>query len=149
VTPSQIVELVYRALIVVGVGWLIFHIYREGEDRITSQDLVAVNKQLAANAAIEARREEARKNADAQREADSIAIMGVVRQHQQPIRLCNSSGAGALPGAPTSSPGSPTGGGRPDAGSGENLRPAVSAFELKYEGAFATCRSLLAQCSVR
>ena len=149
-TPAQIIALVRDALIVVGIAWLVFHIYRDGEERVRKQDMEAVQKQLAANAAKSAQFAEEAKNAEAQRVADNLQVMAAVGAYHQPVRLCNSGSAGAVPGAPATAAGHPAGPGTTNEGIGSDpfgpdLRPAISGFETKFEGYFSACRSILNQ----
>ena len=142
-TPTQIIALIRDILIVGGLGFLVLKIYSAGESEIQKKDLEAVTKQLTQNSKDVAAWAEQERNAEAQRQVDVQTITAAVASHTDPIRLCSAASSGSVSNhPPTPSSGPPASGGS-DKGPGEDIRPAISAFEFKYESSLSACRSIL------
>lgn len=140
---SQYIALIRDALILGGILCILWFIHHADQNAAKVADLQAVEKQLDANVKQEAQWAEEARNAEAQRAADNQAVVAAVGTHTSPVFMCRNSGGGPVSGTPAhATSGTPAAGGV-DTGPGENLRPAISAFELKYEGYLSACRSVL------
>lgn len=152
-TPSQIIAIVRDVVILAALGFVVFWIWRSGEDRVKVSDMAAVEKQLAANATEIGKWRDQATKAEEQRNADTQTIRADISSHSAPILVRPPAPAprtGSLP-SPASGAGCPSPiGGAADGGargstSTVDLRPAISALELKYESALADCRAALAK----
>jgi hypothetical protein len=143
VSIATIIALVRDAVILGALAWIILFIYHAGENADLKADMKALQVQLTANAKTEAKYAEEARLAEAQRQVDNQAIVAAVGSHTDPVFVCHNPGRSAVPGAPAAPAGSAPAAGGSDAGPRENLRPAISAYELKYEGSLATCRAVL------
>jgi hypothetical protein len=148
---STIIALIRDALIIWGLGYILWYVHSSAQSAIRIQDLQAVQRQVEANAQTLAKWNEEARSAEIQRQADMDKVSGLIASNRAPVRLCpNPPGTRPVPGNPPGSKGEPAGSGGSDLGPGEDivgedLRPALAAFELKYESALASCRSVLAQ----
>lgn len=140
---SQILALLRDVVIVGGISWIGLFVYRSGENADVKQDLAAIQQQLAANAANEARWDKERLDAEAQRTSDMVAVTAAINSQRTPVLLCNKAGSGSVSRSPSPSPSSTPSAGGSTEGSGENIRSEINAFELKYEAYLGQCRSLL------
>jgi len=145
-SPTQILALIRDAAILGALGWVLWKVYADGEDRVKSQDLKAVSTQLLANQKVMNGWQEQQQNAEAQRRVDMANINAAITEQHQPVWVCHSGSPGALPSAPAP----PTGGtprpGGTEVGSGTtaiDIRAAVNDFEHKYENALSECRTIL------
>jgi hypothetical protein len=143
-TPATIIALVRDAVILGALAWIILFIYHAGVNADLKADMKALQTQLAANAKTQSQWLEESRNAESQRQADMQSIAAAVGRHaDSPIRLCQPTHSGPLPGAAAPSAGHPAAAGGPDERAGKDIRPAISALELKYESALAQCRAVL------
>jgi hypothetical protein len=151
-TPSQILAIARDVVILAALGFVVWWIWRSGEDRIKVQDITAVQEQLKANAKQLADWKKESADADAQRATDLQGVRDLIA-HGKPlvVRLAPAApGPGAVPGAATGASGGAACPGSADAGSGSgtrtvDLRPAIAALETRYETALADCRAVLAK----
>jgi len=144
-TPGQILTIVKDVAIIAGLIFVILWIRNDGKNVVKLQDLQAVQQQIASNAAQEAAWQSQRQEAEAQRVQDTQTITAAIGAHRDPLIVRVPASANTVPGvAPKTASICPASGGD-DAGSRVDLRPAVAAFELKYETVLADCRSALSQ----
>lgn len=152
-TPGQIVALVRDALILAALGFVVWWIWRSGEDRVKVADMAAVQKQLAANATELANWRAQSAQAETQHAADLQTINATLAQHNQPLIVRVPAPAprpGAVPSPASAACNQPAASGATDARSGGgtttvDLRPAISGIEARYEAALADCRAALAK----
>ena len=145
--PLQIISLARDAFLVLAVAWLVWFIYHAGQNAEIKRDLAAIQKQLSVNAQKQAQWAEEAKNAEAQRLVDLQAVGAAIADQRRPIIVRIPSGGGAVSGTPAAPAGGTAcpGGTREGPGKDTDIRTAINQFELKYEGYFATCRSILNQ----
>lgn len=144
-TPAQILAIIKDVAIIAGLIFVVLWIRNDGKNVVKIQDLQAVQKQLAANAAQEAAWATQRQQAEVQHAQDIQAVSAAVNAHSAPIIVRVPANPSPLPGTSPTATGANPGRGGSDDGPRIDLRPAVSAFERKYETAFADCRSALSQ----
>lgn len=143
-TPGQIIALVRDVVILIALGLLIWLLISYGKDVVKVSDMRAVQKQIDTNAQTEAQWRKEQTDANQARDTQIAQVGAAIASQRAPVRLCGPTRASPLP-SPTAAPsGSNTVPGGTDSGSGVDLRPAINAFELKYETAFASCRAALA-----
>jgi len=146
-TPGQIIALIKDVVIVAAIGLVIYVLVNYGKDIVKVQDMAAVQKQIAANTATEARWREERDHADQNRDAQLAQVAGAIDKQRAPVYLMRPAAAapnpGALPGnaGQAGNPACPTGGS--DQGLGVDSRPAINALELKYSTALIECYAAL------
>ena len=142
---SAIIALIRDAVIVGLLGYITVHIYTAGENSVEKKDLEKVNQQLMQNAKDVAAWAEQSKNAEAQRRIDIANTNAHIDAQRAPIIVrVPSNSTTAVPGVPAAAGSCPATGGGSDKGYGVDVRPAINAFEQKYEGYLATCRFILA-----
>lgn len=151
-TPSQIIAMVRDAAILGALGFILWYVHRADENAFKVDNLTAATKQLTANAATAARYSKEASDAQSQLAQQMAANAAAIGSQRAPVLLCPpSAGARAVSGAPSSAAGQLAGAGGAAAGArsdpqpGRDVRPEINAFEVKFEGALATCRSVLAQ----
>lgn len=148
-TPSQILALIRDVAIVGALAFVVYRIYTDGANAVKVADMKAVQKQLDANTQTVARWSQEASDAQKQRTQDLSTIHDAIAAHSQPIVVLRDrpASAGTVP-SPSATPGSqPAACGSADRGSGKDtvdIRPDISAFETKYEGALAECRAAIA-----
>lgn len=143
--PAQIIALVRDVLVVVGIGWLIFHIYRDGEDKVRRQDMEVVQKQLTANAAQQARWAQERTDAETKRDSDLRSVRDAIASNSRPVIVRVPSGGSAVSGHTAGAASCPAGSGGSDGTVGKDLRPAIREYEEWIEREFGDCRVVLSQ----
>jgi hypothetical protein len=130
--------------IALALGFIVWRIYVDGQNSIKVTDIRALQTQLTANAQKEEGWRTQANDASQALQSDLANVHAIVAQHTDPIVLRVPARCSAVPG-PTPSPASqPATTGSPDTGSGVDLRPQISAFELRYEGIITDCRAALA-----
>ena len=138
------VALARDGIILAALAFIIWFIYHAGQNADLKADMAALQKQLLVNSQQEARYATEAKDAELQRQADMQSALAAINSHaNSPVRLCRNAGGSSVPGTATASAGRVTSAGGSDAGLGEDLRPAITALELKYEGYLASCRAVL------
>ncbi len=148
-TPGAIIALIKDGLIILAIGAAIWLFVTYGKDIVKVADMKAVQKQITANAATEANWRKEQIDANTQRDATLAQVAaGIANQHAPvivrngPARVC------PMPVAATQAGSPPAATGGTDEGRGSNsesidIRPALNAFELKYETVIADCRAAL------
>jgi uncharacterized iron-regulated membrane protein len=146
-SPLQIVSLARDLFLVLAVAWLVWFIYHAGQNAEIKHDLAAIQKQLAVNAQKQAQWAQESKNAEDHRLVELQAVGAAIADQRRPIVVRVPAGSGTLPSGPATPASDPacTGGARAGVGKDIDVRAAINQFELKYEGYFAACRSLLNQ----
>lgn len=152
-TPSQVIALIRDVLILAALGFLVWWIWRSGEDRVKVTDMAAVQKQLAANARTLEQWKAQSTQAETQHAADLETIRSTLAQHSAPILVrvpAPAAGPYALPGASPAPRCEPAGAGGDHGATGGgsrtvDIRPAVTAVEERAEEALADCRAALAK----
>lgn len=143
-TVTQIIALVRDLMILILLGVILWVVYRAGENHDLKNQVTALQRAVEANAQTEAQWTKEARDAEVKRQTESAAILAVVGKHSDPIRLCNKDSSSGMSKGAAASPGDLATAGTNDGGSGKDIRPAVTAFEIKYEGYLAACRSILA-----
>ncbi len=144
-TPAAIIALVRDALLILGVGFVVFWIWRDGRNGVKVADMAAVQQQITANASQEAAWHAQRDAAEVKHAQDIQSVTALISAHNQPIIVRIPTSSSPVPGTASPSAGIHPSGGGADPGPGVNIRPDVQGFESKYELALANCRSALAQ----
>jgi len=144
-TPGQIIALVRDAIIVIGIGLLLWMVRESGKNADIKEDMKAMQKQLQLNAQLSGKWESERITAEAQRYADMQTVTNAINSHREPVRLCNAPSPGGVSPSPSTPAGDTSGPRRLAEGPGEDIRPAINAFAIKYESYLAACRTVLAQ----
>lgn len=150
-TPSAIIALIRDFAIVGALGFILWYVHRADQNDFKVQDLSADVQQLKTNAADAQRWQKEQTDATTQQASEMAKVSAAVNAQHAPILVCpHASSPGNVPGHTPSTPGATATSGRPDPGPGAvpqptDIRGAIDAFELKYEGALASCRSVLAQ----
>jgi hypothetical protein len=146
-TPGQIIALVRDVVILIALAALIFLLVNYGKDITKVRDFEAVQKQLAQNATTEAQWRQEAQDAQNQLTADMADLRARISIQRAPIVLRGSASSCPVPSAATGTPGDHPGTRPDDAGPRGDIdvRAAINAFELYYEGKFAECRSALRQ----
>ena len=150
-TPAAIYAAVRDVLILAVIGFIAFKVYELGADQVKVADMKAVQKQLSSNAAQAAAWQKESSDANAQRAQDLEDVRAAVAAHgSEPVYIVrNAPSGGAVP-----APAAAAGCGRPASGGTDagprgdplavDVRPAINAFELKYETVLANCRAAIA-----
>lgn len=123
--------------------WFINHA-DQNSAKVAEQN--GVIKQLTQNAKDIAAWAEQSRDAEAQRRVDMQNVTAAVLQQRTPVLVRVPSSPGPVSNAPAQAGSCTPAAGGSDQGSGEqlvNVRSAINAFELKYEGYLAACRSVL------
>lgn len=151
-TPRAIIALVKDLVIIAAVACTLYFVMNYGEDFVKLKDVQALQLQLKDNATAEARWRQEQVNADTDKEATLSRLALAIGSQRAPVYVLRggSPSAGPVPGAPAPAGGEPARPGGTHAGSRGDLepldqRPAVNAYEIKYEGALADCRAGLAK----
>lgn len=149
-TPAAIIALVRDLIIVIALGLLIWLLISYGKDVVKVADMKAVQKQLDANTKQVAQWSQEASNAQIQRTQDMATVSAAIAAHSQPIVVLRDRPAspGTVSHTPAGASGQPAICGSADGGSGKDtvdIRPDISAFELKYEGLLADCRAAIAK----
>jgi hypothetical protein len=149
VTFGAIIAVIRDVVIVAAIGIVIYLLIHYGEDVVKVTDMAAVQRQITANIQTEAQWRQEQTDADSKRDTEIQQISAAIGAQRAPVYTVQPSAAKARSCAVSSNPitagGQPAVGGSADSGRGEDLRPAINAFELKYETALADCRSVLSQ----
>lgn len=141
-TPAQIIALIRDCAIVGALCFILWKIYGAGVDSVKLADMKAVQTQLQTQQRqIEAYAQQVN-DANAQRSQDTQAITAAIAAHQQPVIVRLAPSPNTVPAVPIQASSAHPESGGIDAGRGIDLRPAIAAFELKYEQALADCRLL-------
>ena len=144
-TPGQILVLVRDVLVLGALGFVIYRIYVDGENRVRQQDMQAVEKQLATNTLEQRQWAQDIRDAEAKRIEDMEHVSAAIAAQRAPVIVRVPAGAGTMPRAsspPATGTACPRG---PAEGPGVDIRPALNALEFKYERALADCRAVLAE----
>jgi hypothetical protein len=146
-TFSAYLSLARDLLIVSALGYILWVVHSQAENSVKVADMQAVEKQVLANAQTLSRWSQEAHDAEVKRETDMAGVTALIGAQHAPIRLCipPKASPGTVSGNPASTPSGTAASGGTDAGSGEDIRPAINAYELKYESALASCRSVLSQ----
>ena len=150
-SPAAIYTAVRDLLILAVIGFIAFRVYTDGKNAAKVADMAAVQKQLAANAAQSAAWQKESSDANLKRQSELAQVSSAIGAQRAPVLVCpGPSSPGPLPSHPTGAGGEPAAPRSADAGpragaAAIDIRPAINAFELKYERAFADCRSVLNQ----
>jgi hypothetical protein len=152
VNPTQIIAVVKDVAIVAFGVWLFLFIRHSGQDAIKLADMQAVQKQIAVNATQEAQWNQQHAQAEAARDESLKTINATIVANRTPVLLritAPAPSANPVPGGAGGAQGGNPSGGGPSAGPGGDsqsidLRPAINAFESKYEAALADCRAVIA-----
>lgn len=144
-TIAQWITVARDVFVVAALGWILFYIHRAEQNAVKVADMQAVQKQLSDNVAQEAKWEQQRENAEAQQTVDMQAVATAVAQQHSPVIVRVPAGPSPVPRDPGSPAGGTAGAGstQPGPGASIDVRPALNAFELKYEAYLAECRSIL------
>ena len=142
-TISDYIALAERLFIVTALGFILWYVHRADQNAVKVQDFQAVQKQIDQNTATEALWAKRFQDAEAQRYQDMQTVAAAISAQHSPVIVRVPTSTGTVSGTPTGSQGSPACPGGSREGPGEDRRAAINAFELKYEGYFATCRALL------
>lgn len=148
-TPGQIIALIKDLAIVVTLGLAIWLLISYGKDIVKVSDMKAVQKQLAQNAITEAQWRQEQEAANAQRDTQLAQVGAAIANQHAPVLVCRSPNPGPVPSVPAATADAHPGIGGTDTGPGGgdkpiDIRPAINAFELKYETALADCRAAIA-----
>lgn len=145
-TLSAWISLIRDGVIVGALGYILWLSHSQAQNAVKVSDMQAVEKQVLANAQTLSRWTQEARDAEVKRATDMAGVTALIGAQRAPVRLCRAPAAspGTVPGTASSPAGGTTAAGGTDTGSGEDLRPALNAFEVKYEGDFASCRSVLA-----
>lgn len=144
-TPAAIIALIRDVVILIALALLIWLLVSYGKDVVKVADMKAVQQQITANAATVEKWRKEQTDANVIRDKENTQVAAVVAVQHDPIRLCRSTSASAVPSTPASPASHPAASGGPDPGVGEDLRSQINAFELKFESDLTTCRSILNQ----
>jgi hypothetical protein len=142
-TPAMIWTIVRDAAVLAALGFVIWRLVDYGEDRVKSQDLKAVQAQIAQNSKQVASWQAQAEAANAKESQDLASVDAHIAANHAPIIVRVPTRAGPVPGAPACPAGADPNGGGADPGSGVDIRPALAAFETKYEKALADCRQVV------
>lgn len=145
-TPSQIISIARDAIILVALGFIVFWIYRTGEDRIKVADMQAVQNQLAANTKQVDDWKAEEVAAEVRRDQELDSVNAAIKRNAAPIWMCqppNTRPVSTGPARPQSTdpPGRPV---DPGPRTSVDIRPQINALEQKYEAALADCRKVVA-----
>lgn len=133
---SEYLALAKDVCIVAAVGFLVFFVYHSGANSVRVHDIEAVQKQIAANAAIEARHHDEINDAFAEANSQFGNIAHSIDAQRKPVIVRIPPSSRAVPGEPATSV-------DPDpSGGGLDVRLGINAFERKYESALSQCRAL-------
>jgi hypothetical protein len=152
-TPAQIVSAVRDLVILLALGAVLWYVHRADENAFKVADLTAVTKQLNTNAATAARYSKEASDAQSTLAQQMAATAAAVSSQSAPVLLCPAApGPRAVSGPTARAAGQPASPGRPNTGprgdsvvAQVDIRPELNAFELKYEDALSSCRSVLDQ----
>ena len=146
--PAAYIALARDLIVLVALGLLIWLLISFGSDRVKVADMKALQKQITSNAKTEADWRKEQTDASAKRDTDLAKVAaGIANQHTPVIVRTGPARACPVPIPAAQTGGSPATAGGTDegrGGSGESvdIRPALNAFELKYETVIADCRQL-------
>jgi hypothetical protein len=140
---STILSLIRDAIIIGGILFIGIFVYRSGQNADIKADLVALQKQLKNNSDDEHRWERERSDAEIQRNDELAGLTAAIGRNRSPVFLQKCPRSGTVPGNPPAAAGSAPSPGPVAEGPGIDLRPAINALEIEYEGYLATCRSVL------
>ena len=141
-TPAQILSLIRDIAVLLALGFVVWRIYEDGEDRVTLADMRAVQAQVVKNTQVVSGWQKEASDAEGKRNEEMAAISTAIAAQRTSVIVqptapaCHASPVPNTPAAPASSP---------PASGGFDIRPRINAFELKYEKALSDCRSVLAQ----
>lgn len=143
-TPAAILALIKDGVILVAALGAIYFCVTYGKDRVKVADIKAVQKQLTANAQTQAQWATEARDADLKRSQDLDKVTTAIGQQRAPV-FVRSGPASACPvsqpAAQAASRAPAAGGDEP--GAGEDLRPALNAYEVRLETVIADCRNAL------
>lgn len=144
---ADYVKIVRDAIILAALGFVVWWIYHAGKNDDLVADMKAVQTQVESNSKLVAQWAKEAQDAETKRSQDTATIQAAIAAHgTSPVFLCPNKGSSSpVPSNPTEASGSSTGTGGSDQGSGRDLRPAITAFETKYETALEECRTALAK----
>lgn len=143
-TPAAYIALARDIVILIALGLLIWLLVAFGRDMIKVKDMKAVQAQIAQNSQQVAQWAQEARDAQTQRTQDMAQVSAAIAAQHAPIVLRGPSSACPVPRDSAEAPSQSAAPGSADTGSGVDLRPAISGFELKYETALADCRQALA-----
>jgi hypothetical protein len=141
VTPAAIYTAVKDLLILGVLAWVVWFLVSSGEDRVKVQNLEALQKQIVANAATEAKWQKDKDAHDAQLQNDIDSARAAIAARSAPIIVRVNPGSGVPAASAKAGSSNPQSGGSVE-GAGVDIRPRVNAFELKLEQTIADCHKL-------
>lgn len=149
-TPTAIIALVRDVAIVGALAFIIWWIRTDGANSVKVSDMQAVQKQLDSNTKLVAQWSQEAHDAQTQRTQDMAQVSAAIAAHSAPIVVMRDRPASpvAVSSIAVSTGTQPAASGNPDPGPRSDpvdVRPAINAFELKYEGFLADCRAEHAQ----
>lgn len=143
-TPAAIIALVRDVVILVALAALIYLLITYGKDVVKVADMKAVQQQLTANAQTQAQWAAEARDADLKRSQDLDKVTGAISAQRAPVFVRS----GPASACPVSQPAAqaasrPPAAGGDEPGAGEDLRPALNAYEVRLETVIADCRNAL------
>lgn len=151
-TPGAIIALIKDLVILAAIAVLAWLLITFGKDLVKVSDMKAFQKQLATSQALETQWRSNQDHANLKRDQALAQVNASIAAQRAPVLLCRQPPARQqLPAVPAATPGSAAGNGGVDTRPGEDrsavtsvdIRPALNAFELKYEKPLADCRAML------
>ena len=142
-TISDYIALVRDAFIVIALGFVLWYVHRADQNAVKVADFQAVQKQIDQNTATEALWAKRFQDAEAQRYQDMQTVAAAISAQRTPVIVRVPTSPGTVSGDSGKASSGTACPGRSTEGPGEDRRAAINAFELKYEGYFATCRAIL------
>lgn len=143
---GAIITLVRDFLIVGALGFVVWRIYHDGENAVKVADIKAVATQIAANAKQQAQYAAQTQSAQETHSAEIQAVSAAIAANNKPVYIMrgppSTGSVSSVPAQAASCPAEPV---PDDKRAGSDIRPELQAFELRYEGFFATCREVMAQ----
>jgi hypothetical protein len=134
-----------RDVVIVGaLGFIAWYLHHTGANSVKLADFQAVQKQLAANHQIEQQNAQAAAQAQVTHDQELLALNARIAGQHAPILLCQSPHPSPVPAAPATPESPHTASGTANTATRVDIRPAIDAFELKFESALADCRQTLA-----
>lgn len=146
-SPTLIIAIVRDVAIVGALIFIVWWIRTSGANAVKVSDMQAVQKQIAAQATQQAQWAQEARNAAIQRTQDMAQVTAAIGAQRAPILVQPATQPACpdhLPASPAASSSSTAGSGGIISGAGRDIRPAINAFELKYETALADCRAAIA-----
>jgi hypothetical protein len=143
-SPAAIIALIKDVVIVGAIGLVAYFLVSYGKDIVKVSDMKAIEAQIQKNAQQQEKWQKDATDADAKRSSEMYAVATTIAGQHGPI-IVRQPSACPVSNDPAKAGSEPAKGGGADPGSGTDIRPAVNAFELKYEQSLADCRDALAK----